>query len=139
MGGHARRIGAVVLGAALTIGGIVLLVLPGPGFVLIALGLALLATQFSWARPPLEYAKRKAWQGLDQVGRSGWGAALAGVTGAVLLVVGLLPLLGVQLPVIGRLTGIFLVLSGLFLVGTLVYGRSAKGRMTVRRHLAAAR
>jgi hypothetical protein len=38
-------------------------VLPGPGFVLVAAGLAVLATQFEWARRPLD-AKDKAQQGI---------------------------------------------------------------------------
>src|SRR5947209_1196896 len=42
-----------VLGIALLLIGIALLVLPGPGFLLIAAALALLATQFDWAKVPL--------------------------------------------------------------------------------------
>ena len=36
-----------VLGGLLTLAGIALLVLPGPGFVLVAAGLAVLATRFT--------------------------------------------------------------------------------------------
>ena len=59
-----------VLGGLLTLAGIGLLVLPGPGFVLVAAGLAVLATRFSWAKRPLDYAKDKAEQGIEEVGRS---------------------------------------------------------------------
>ncbi len=45
----ARRIGVSVLGGALLILGIVLLPLPGPGLLVIAAGLAVLATEFPWA------------------------------------------------------------------------------------------
>jgi hypothetical protein len=45
---------SVALGAVLLLAGIALLVLPGPGFVLIAAGLALLATRFDWAKKPLD-------------------------------------------------------------------------------------
>ena len=68
---------AAGLGGVLLIAGICLLVLPGPGFVLIAAGLALLATRFDWAKKPLDYAKDKAQQGVDEVARSPWRAAVA--------------------------------------------------------------
>lgn len=42
-----KVIGAAVVGGALTLAGIAALVLPGPGFVLIAAGLAVLGTQFA--------------------------------------------------------------------------------------------
>lgn len=48
-----KRVALVVVGGALTLAGVALLVLPGPGFVLVAAGLALLATQFAWATRPL--------------------------------------------------------------------------------------
>ena len=46
----ARRIGILVGGSLLLIAGTVLLVLPGPGVPLIIAGLAVLGTQFEWAR-----------------------------------------------------------------------------------------
>lgn len=44
-----RKTAVAVIGAALVITGIALLVLPGPGLVLIALGVAVLASEFRWA------------------------------------------------------------------------------------------
>ena len=46
----ARRIAILCGGSLLLVAGIVLLVLPGPGVPLIIAGLALLGTQFEWAR-----------------------------------------------------------------------------------------
>lgn len=45
----ARRGAVTVAGAALLVGGAVMLVLPGPGVAVILAGLALLATEFDWA------------------------------------------------------------------------------------------
>ena len=45
-----RRVTVGVLGTTLLLFGIALLVLPGPAFVVIPLGLGLLATEFVWAR-----------------------------------------------------------------------------------------
>lgn len=46
----ARRIAVFVLGTTLLLFGAVLLVLPGPGLLVVFLGLTLLATEFVWAR-----------------------------------------------------------------------------------------
>jgi uncharacterized protein (TIGR02611 family) len=77
-----------VLGCALLLIGIALLVLPGPGFLLIAAALALLATQFNWAKRPLDYAKDKAQVGIEQVGASKWRASLAVASALALIAVG---------------------------------------------------
>ena len=46
-----------VAGFTVMIIGVALLVLPGPGLLTIALGLAILATEFDWARALLERAR----------------------------------------------------------------------------------
>jgi hypothetical protein len=118
-----KTVVVAVLGGLLTLGGIALLVLPGPGFVLVAAGLAVLATEFQWARRPLEYAKGKATDGVHQVGRSGWRAAGAAVCALALVAVGVVDLAGVDLPLVNAISAVLLVVSGLFLVGTVVYAR----------------
>lgn len=55
----ARRVLVLILGGALLIGGAALLVLPGPGLVVIFGGLALLATEFTWAERLLNWAKTR--------------------------------------------------------------------------------
>jgi len=46
----AKRVIVFVLGGTVLVFGVVLLVLPGPGLLVIFLGLTLLATEFVWAR-----------------------------------------------------------------------------------------
>ena len=46
-----------VVGVTVVIGGIAMLVLPGPGLLTIALGLAILATEFDWAKSLLSRAR----------------------------------------------------------------------------------
>ncbi len=53
-----RWVGAAAVGGTLILVGVVLLVLPGPGLVLIALGVAVLATEFAWAEATLHRMKR---------------------------------------------------------------------------------
>lgn len=52
-----KRIARIVAGFALLLAGAAMLVLPGPGWVTIALGLALLAKDFKWARRALDQIK----------------------------------------------------------------------------------
>lgn len=54
-----RRIIVAVIGFTVLLIGIALLVLPGPAFVVIPLGLAILATEFVWARKLLKKVKDK--------------------------------------------------------------------------------
>ena len=52
-----KRIAVTVAGGVLLIVGVALLVLPGPGMVLCAAGLAVLATEYEWARHSVGWAK----------------------------------------------------------------------------------
>jgi uncharacterized protein (TIGR02611 family) len=45
-----RRVIVAVVGGTVLLIGIALLVLPGPAFVVVPIGLAILATEFAWAR-----------------------------------------------------------------------------------------
>jgi hypothetical protein len=124
--GHNRTVKTVVvavLGGLLTLAGIGLLVLPGPGFVLVAAGLAVLATRFSWAKKPLDYAKDKAEQGIEEVGKSPLRAAGALIAALALIAAGVLALAGVDLPFVNTLSAIVLIISGLFLIGTIFFAR----------------
>lgn len=58
-----KRIAVTVAGAAIVVAGVVMLVLPGPGIVVIVLGLAVLATEYVWAATALEHAKSAAQKG----------------------------------------------------------------------------
>jgi uncharacterized protein (TIGR02611 family) len=54
------RIGIIALGTIITLAGLAALVLPGPGLVLVLVGLGILAQEVSWAERMLVYARRKA-------------------------------------------------------------------------------
>jgi uncharacterized protein (TIGR02611 family) len=56
-----------VAGLLLVVAGVVMLVLPGPGLVVLFLGLAVLATEFKWARRLLERLKGRMKSGSDRV------------------------------------------------------------------------
>jgi uncharacterized protein (TIGR02611 family) len=55
-----KRVIISVVGATVLLIGIALLVLPGPAFIVIPIGLAILATEYAWARRWLKRARRIA-------------------------------------------------------------------------------
>ncbi len=55
----AWRIGATLVGVAVVVIGIVLLPLPGPGWLIIFAGLGILATEYEWAARLLRFARAK--------------------------------------------------------------------------------
>jgi uncharacterized protein (TIGR02611 family) len=57
---HGRRVAVTVVGTVVTIVGLALCVLPGPGILTVAAGLAILATEYEWARRLLHKVRQKA-------------------------------------------------------------------------------
>jgi hypothetical protein len=73
----ARQIVIAVIGGTLLLGGVIMLVTPGPGIALMLAGLAILAVEFAWARiwlrrlresvgPAGRDAAQKSWQRWQQ-------------------------------------------------------------------------
>ena len=62
----ARRTAIAVIGATMLILGIIMLVTPGPGLVVIPLGLAILGLEFAWARRWL----RRVREGISRRGQA---------------------------------------------------------------------
>ena len=56
----AKRIAIGIVGGSVLIVGIAMIVLPGPAFVVIPVGLGILGLEFAWARIWLRKAKAKA-------------------------------------------------------------------------------
>ncbi|SFR89797.1 TIGR02611 family protein [Microbacterium sp. cf046] len=56
---HAYRVGVGILGGTLTAIGILFIPLPGPGWLIVFLGLAVLGTEFRWARRMAVWLKRQ--------------------------------------------------------------------------------
>ena len=67
IGRNGQRIAVTIAGFAVLLAGVALLVLPGPGWLLIFVGLGILSTEYMWARRLLDTAKRKAEQAKNAV------------------------------------------------------------------------
>ncbi len=62
IGRNSKAVAVTIVGLVLILAGVAMLVLPGPGLLVIIAGLAVLATQYTWAQVALERAKEKAKQ-----------------------------------------------------------------------------
>ena len=58
-----------VVGVTVVLGGLAMVVLPGPGFLVVIAGLAILASEFAWARFLLQEAKKHAAKAGSKVKR----------------------------------------------------------------------
>ena len=81
LGRTSKRIAVSVAGGVIVVVGLVMLVLPGAGIVVVALGFAVLGTEYAWAARALERTKRSAGHaggaardGVVQAGRKAKGA-----------------------------------------------------------------
>lgn len=63
----ARRIAVFIVGSSVVLFGIALLVLPGPAVVVIPIGLAILATEYAWARRWLRIIRESAEKGAEKL------------------------------------------------------------------------
>jgi uncharacterized protein (TIGR02611 family) len=61
-----RRIFLIIAGFTLLLVGIIMLVTPGPGLLVIFLGLGLLAAEFVWARRLMERIKQESGRVVDR-------------------------------------------------------------------------
>lgn len=64
---HTKRIIITVVGFTVLFIGIAMIVLPGPAFIVIPLGLAILAGEFVWAKNLLERVKSKVKSTKDSI------------------------------------------------------------------------
>ena len=116
-----RRIAVTVVGTVILAVGVVLLVAPGPGLVVIALALAVFAIEYQWARRHLATVQAHARSAALKAAASRVATASAvlfGVgaigLGGVLIFTDLLPLSGVG-------TGVGVAIGGLTVLVTMAY------------------
>jgi len=62
---HARRLIVLVVGTTVLLLGVILLVTPGPAFVVIPIGLAILSIEFAWAKHLLSRVRQGVQTGMD--------------------------------------------------------------------------
>jgi uncharacterized protein (TIGR02611 family) len=61
-----------VIGTIMVVGGLIMVPFPGPGWLVVFAGLAVLATEFHWAHKLLEFGKRTLHAWTQWYKRQGW-------------------------------------------------------------------
>ena len=128
-----KRFAVTILGVALLVLGAAMMVLPGPGILVIVGGLALLATEYVWARKLLTTARAKAEDVQEAAVASPLRTAATVVFGVGLLGLGLAMvfLRDVDLPFWSPVTGGIMAVTALILLATTYLTiRAAKGEET---------
>ena len=64
---YARRIVVLIIGMTVLLIGVAMIVLPGPALVVIPVGLAILATEYAWARRLLRIVRESAEKGAEKL------------------------------------------------------------------------
>lgn len=82
------RIGFAVFGFLVVLAGLAMLVLPGPGLLVIAIGLGILALEFAWAERLLERTVDKMEDAAETVRRASVAQQLALAAAAAFLAIG---------------------------------------------------
>jgi hypothetical protein len=114
-----KRLGVVLLGAVLLAAGIVLLVLPGPGLLLVLAGLVTLASEFPKLKRYVDPVRHRAMKAAEGSVASPLRVAVSVATSLALIAAGVLWSIVRWLPFAGWSTGTSLILSGLILLGLL--------------------
>jgi hypothetical protein len=132
-----KRSVVTIVGLLIVAGGIALMVLPGPGILLVVVGLAVLATEYAWARNLLGTAKEKAIKAQEEAVASPWrtGATVIFALGMIAVGVAMLVVDDVRWPVYDGLLdsfwrpltgGVVIVTSVILLTTTALAVRDAR-------------
>ncbi|WP_431783243.1 PGPGW domain-containing protein [Streptomyces chumphonensis] len=125
--GHVKRVVVGTVGGILLLTGIALLVLPGPGLLLVLAGLVLLAKAVPSLQRHVAPVRARAMKAAADSVASPWRIAGSVLAGLGLLASGLVVGLGLipQLPVSGWTTGVSLIVSSAILFVLLVWSHRA--------------
>jgi uncharacterized protein (TIGR02611 family) len=128
-----KRFAVTLVGAVLLALGVAMMVLPGPGILVIVAGLAVLATEYVWAQRLLKRARSQAEKVQEAAVASPVRTAGTVLFGVVLLGLGLAMVFArdVDLPFWSPVTGgILAVTAAILLVTTYMTIRAARGEDT---------
>jgi uncharacterized protein (TIGR02611 family) len=125
VGGHClvmhvlKKSAVTILGVALLAAGLAMMVLPGPGILVIVAGLAVLGTEYVWARSLLDRAKTQAEKAQEAAVASRARTAGTVVFGVLMVALGVAMLvLDLDVPFWSKVTGSILIVTALILFTT---------------------
>jgi uncharacterized protein (TIGR02611 family) len=106
---NAKRMAVLVVGVVVLAAGLAMLVLPGPGVIVLILGLAILATEFAWAERALDRTSGTATRAMSSLSGSR--------TGKIGLALGGLGMVAVGVVVLVLVPRYWMASIGLFVAG----------------------
>src|SRR3954447_9712198 len=113
---YARRAGVTIVGLAIVAIGVVLLVLPGPGLVVVVAGLAVLATEYEWASRWLHRARMRAEQASAASTSNPVSTVLTFLCAFGLVAIGIALIVYEHLPLANLSSGVGVIIGGLALL-----------------------
>jgi uncharacterized protein (TIGR02611 family) len=123
-----RRLAITVVGLVVLMVGAVMLVAPGPGFLVIALGLIILSVEYEWARRHLDTTKAKARTLADKAAANRLSASVTVLFAFGVIGLGGTLALNKTLPGSGLATGISIAFGGVVILATVGYSLLQKRR-----------
>ena len=121
IGGQVKRVLIAVAGGVLLVVGVLLLVLPGPGLLLVLAGLLLLASQFPALERYVDPVRDRAMKAAEESVSSPLRIAGSVLAGLALLAAGIVWGTVKSLPFAGWSTGSSLILSSVILFALLIW------------------
>lgn len=89
IGRNAKRVVIFIVGVAILLAGVAMLALPGPGVLVIILGLVVLSTEFAWAERALDKAVERAGTVVTKFIDDKRGRLALGVSGVGMIIFGI--------------------------------------------------
>ena len=128
----ARKI-AIALGGSLVLAaGIVMIPLPGPGWLVVVLGLYILSFEFAWAERLLDRIKDKVIDAAHLAAANKWGTAISVLSALGIIAAGFVWALWEDLPYSSWLTGMVLSASGVIALFTIGWAANDLKRKRAR-------
>ena len=117
IGRNSKRLGVFLVGTAIVGAGLAMLVLPGPGMLVVIVGFAVLATEFAWAERALDRTTATAAAAATKVTNHAAGRRALVLSGVCMVIGG-----AVAVALLGdhRLIGASAVLAGVLALVTLL-------------------
>jgi uncharacterized protein (TIGR02611 family) len=106
---NAKRLAVLVVGCTVLAAGLAMLVLPGPGVLVVVAGLAILATEFAWAERAMNTTLNRASKVSGAVTGNATGRAMLAISALFLVSSGVVVFLVLDT---WRMAGLTLVLAG---------------------------
>jgi uncharacterized protein (TIGR02611 family) len=117
----ARKIGIAIGGGLILAAGLAMIPLPGPGWLVVVLGLWVLSLEFAWAQRMLDPIQDRVIAGAHAAASNAWGTALSVLSGLGVIAAGIVWATWDTLPLSSWFTGGSVAASGVLALITIAW------------------